>query len=642
MLRTLLVLICAGLLWLPVAAQADELFTRDGRKLVGQLTDMGDYWMVKMSFGLVTIKKDNVLRIVRKKSDVDKYEEKKRQIEPQDADGWHRLAAWCQSEKLDRWVRQAARKAIELDSEHAGARQLLGQVKVGGQWVSQARAAQLIAGQQASEKRAQGLVRLGDKWVSPNEYKSAFRSAVEQYNHANQLLRARQYRPAIDGYQRALELFPDFDLARMRMALGWLYLKRGSRTIGILRKMILKNPGNGTIHYNLGLAYLTMKRYSEAFKAYQRALRVDPYRRDAMRAQLELARFLKRKKAIGELEVQQDEQLKEALIGLFEREMPAGYDLTITAQERPLHVTKRKIERTATGGVRAVPVTQTAKFTPLSDARARAYRHTVDKPQAIDSAAFLQENTRLRTMKTYPVYIDDFRKGGWAFTFRQASSIRLKILRFMLEKDGEAVISPVGRLKITYFSYKRLDYREGQVRDGRTEVNLTVWRDFKAEDWPQPGFLAVPSCGADAIEIDFKLSGGKRIREAFVYDHLRGIVRKVSHAEWQKAAERKSKSEPVKRDARSRAIALYKELKSKMSAWKDSGTDPKAAAVVSWAEGHQLRVVQLYGETIDPEVKLALSDMRSLRKELMDQLGGATSTHSALLDAEIKKQLGIQ
>ncbi len=645
MSRVIVMLWCVGLVLLAGGVCADELYTRDGRKLVGQLTETADHWIVKMSFGTVKVKKDNVLKIVRKMTGADKYAQKKQEIDPQDADGWFRLASWCQTQKLSRWAKTAARKTLELDSEHAGAHQIFGRVKVGDRWVDQKAAARLRADMQAVEMRAKGRVRLGNRWVTQAVYKASFRRAVEQFNQGNQLLRLKQDRKAVTQYEAALESFPDFSLARMRLALAWMHLKQGARAIGILRKMAIKNPQSATIQFNLALAYQSLKRYSEAFRAYKKALEINPRRRDAMHGILSLAKFLKRKKAIAEYEVMRAEQLKETLVGLSTRQMPDGYDLTITLQDRPIQFTKRKLERQRSGGVKPVQVVTRGKQTPLRDTKARAYRYKVAEPLALDSATFIKLNTRLRKMATYPVFIDDFRKGGWAFEFRSSQLIRLKIMRFLLEQDGKRV-TPAGTLRIRYLTYRRVEYRGGRVVDGVTQVNLTLWREFKAEDWPEEGFLALPACVADAVEIEFKLADGSLIKEASVYDHDHGIVRKIPAADWQRAAAAKAKVPAVarfRRDARGRAAKLFEELQRRMAGFKASGTDPKAAAVRSWTESWQQRVNRLAGETVDPDVKLALEDMDTLRALQEGELGGKQqAARIAFFITEIKQQLQIK
>jgi len=86
------------------------------------------------------------------------YQRRAAQVAARDVDARFRLARWCRSLCLYPEMRAEARKVLAIEPDHAGARELLGQMKVGGQWLRKADAMKKL-----------GFVRYKGKWRKPSE-----------------------------------------------------------------------------------------------------------------------------------------------------------------------------------------------------------------------------------------------------------------------------------------------------------------------------------------------------------------------------------------------------------------------------------------------------------------------------------------
>lgn len=88
----------------------------------------------------------------------DAYRERAKAVAADDAQGHYLLALWCEDNGLAAEAKLEFEKVLALDPDHAGARQSLGYVKSGDQWLS---------GEEAM--RAKGLVRHEGEWLLPEE-----------------------------------------------------------------------------------------------------------------------------------------------------------------------------------------------------------------------------------------------------------------------------------------------------------------------------------------------------------------------------------------------------------------------------------------------------------------------------------------
>jgi hypothetical protein len=120
---------------LAAAARADRVHLKNGRTLEGEVTDRGDKIDIKMAIGSTTVSKDDVESIESEKGAAIEYQEKAAALAADDAEGHFQLVRWCQERGLKDEARAELLKVIATSPDHAGARALLGHVKVGGAWV---------------------------------------------------------------------------------------------------------------------------------------------------------------------------------------------------------------------------------------------------------------------------------------------------------------------------------------------------------------------------------------------------------------------------------------------------------------------------------------------------------------------------
>ncbi|TET35176.1 MAG: hypothetical protein E3J72_11790 [Planctomycetota bacterium] len=164
----LLLVICA----VGVIARADELHLENGGIVVGKIIkETRDKVTIKTPFGDQEFYREEIIKIVRKKTPQDEYEEKKKSLK-ETADAHYRLGKWCSGNKLTAKATLHYKKAIGLDPDHEKARKALGHVKHDGKWMTEYEA-----------NRAKGLVKYKGEWVKKEELeklKAAARKKVEK------------------------------------------------------------------------------------------------------------------------------------------------------------------------------------------------------------------------------------------------------------------------------------------------------------------------------------------------------------------------------------------------------------------------------------------------------------------------------
>ena len=138
---------------------ADTLFLENGGKIEGTLIERKDGLVrFQTKIGRVGFKEADVVRIVLSKSAQQVYEQRKRELSPMDLSGHFRLAQWCKSKGLQRQMRVCLEQVVEHQADHAGARRLMGQIKVGKRWLPRRQG-----------MRALGYIWHHDKWCRPDQ-----------------------------------------------------------------------------------------------------------------------------------------------------------------------------------------------------------------------------------------------------------------------------------------------------------------------------------------------------------------------------------------------------------------------------------------------------------------------------------------
>jgi len=130
-----ILLSAAFLLLIPPSALADVVYLKSGSKMEGKVTDMGDYIILEAGSMRTTIKKEQIVRIEKKKSPTEEFEEKLRAVPKDDAEAFYKLGLWCLSKKLSGNATAMFEKAIAINPDHEGARRKLGYTRKGNRWV---------------------------------------------------------------------------------------------------------------------------------------------------------------------------------------------------------------------------------------------------------------------------------------------------------------------------------------------------------------------------------------------------------------------------------------------------------------------------------------------------------------------------
>ncbi|MEI6047046.1 MAG: SUMF1/EgtB/PvdO family nonheme iron enzyme, partial [Chloroflexota bacterium] len=86
----------------------------------------------------------------------------------------------------------------------------------------------------------------------------------------------RKYQQALEAYDRALELKPDFDLGYLNRGNGYYFLQKYERAIQDYDRAIQLRPGFANGYYNRGLAYYSLKEYEKAIQSHDLALQCSP------------------------------------------------------------------------------------------------------------------------------------------------------------------------------------------------------------------------------------------------------------------------------------------------------------------------------------------------------------------------------
>jgi hypothetical protein len=140
------------------AAQADEIFTTDGRKLVGTIASEDAERLTVLTYkdGPVEVLLSDVKARRAGKTLYGDYEAKKDEFEDT-ADGHLKLGNWCRDKGLTWQARIEWRKAVDLDAENEAARKALGDKKGKDGWTTF-----------EDQQKAKGLEFFEGKWQTPD------------------------------------------------------------------------------------------------------------------------------------------------------------------------------------------------------------------------------------------------------------------------------------------------------------------------------------------------------------------------------------------------------------------------------------------------------------------------------------------
>ncbi|MBX3396466.1 MAG: HEAT repeat domain-containing protein [Phycisphaerae bacterium] len=124
-------LLVAGLvsMWAASASRADIFVTTSGDEIEAELLeDLPEAYRLRTRLGIVDLEKDRVTKIIAKRSPWAMYEQRRKKC-ASTADAHFKLAQWCDRHDLGTEARDELERVIQLDPNHAAAREKLGYVR---------------------------------------------------------------------------------------------------------------------------------------------------------------------------------------------------------------------------------------------------------------------------------------------------------------------------------------------------------------------------------------------------------------------------------------------------------------------------------------------------------------------------------
>ena len=223
------------------AATADQVWVGRGGMIEGIARDQGDKVIVEVPYGIITLDRGQVGRIVPGRTVMHEYRERLASLEgSQNPEALYETAEWAREHGITLHVDNLLKRTIAAAPDHRGARRWLGYVEVDGRWMTQP---EILA--------AKGMVFEDGRWVSARERE---RSRAEE----REQLRIRRERRA--AYNRALDKAEAYPYPFSLPSYIW---PSGSRTAGNSSYGASYNldPYSHRIHYTIPLTASGMGTY---------------------------------------------------------------------------------------------------------------------------------------------------------------------------------------------------------------------------------------------------------------------------------------------------------------------------------------------------------------------------------------------
>jgi hypothetical protein len=155
---------------LPAAVSADEVFLKGGGQLSGRIVSRSATTIeVDVGAGRIGVPASSVVRIEEGRSPLQDYEERAGRLAPGDVEGWIALAEWAEGKGLGTQAREAYHRALAASPEDPRANEALGNVKMGGRWVSE-----------DESYRARAYVQYEGEWITPAEHEAILRERAAE------------------------------------------------------------------------------------------------------------------------------------------------------------------------------------------------------------------------------------------------------------------------------------------------------------------------------------------------------------------------------------------------------------------------------------------------------------------------------
>jgi hypothetical protein len=156
---------------------ADDVYLQGAGKISGRIVERtATSVTIEVSSGKVTVPMARVARIEERRSPLEEYEQRAAKLSPGDAAGWTALGDWAAANDMNTKAHEAWARAVAIAPNDPAANKALGNVQVGGRWVSE-----------EESYKARGYVKFEGEWMTPAE-----QQRVLQERAADKADRARQ------------------------------------------------------------------------------------------------------------------------------------------------------------------------------------------------------------------------------------------------------------------------------------------------------------------------------------------------------------------------------------------------------------------------------------------------------------------
>ncbi|TET35899.1 MAG: hypothetical protein E3J72_09680 [Planctomycetota bacterium] len=192
----------------PPPARADIVHLKDGRKIEGRVTREGNLVKIRQKYGCISVPNSEVLRIEKKPTLEEIFENRLAELANDDANGHYALYRWAKQNRFDerlylpllqkayklklaavakndvdgymklyRWAKNngVERKlfitlldtVVSLDPQHEVARKERGEKKFRGKWTAVTEINRILREEHAEKMRARGYVYFHGQWIKP-------------------------------------------------------------------------------------------------------------------------------------------------------------------------------------------------------------------------------------------------------------------------------------------------------------------------------------------------------------------------------------------------------------------------------------------------------------------------------------------
>lgn len=216
-------------------SHADEVHLRNGRVMKGRIISEGDRVVLELpSGGSVTLERETIERLVRSVGPKQELATREAAI-GDDPMALFQLAEWCDREQLRADGRRIRWRVIELDPNHALAREQLGFKRLGALWLTH-----------DDYQRALGMVKFEGRWVTRPEFQELHRKSAIAANlaMAEGLLRTAAGNGPIEERERSLAALRDLPASTRVWTLlqGTESLRATVRQLAVRELGVLADP----------------------------------------------------------------------------------------------------------------------------------------------------------------------------------------------------------------------------------------------------------------------------------------------------------------------------------------------------------------------------------------------------------------